>query len=220
MELLEGIETRKSFRAFRPVPVPQEVIQRILKAASKSPSCINTQPWEVASVSGNKKEELSKILYEMAESNVTPNPDIPLPEGLPTELGHRAKEHSARRFRAMGIEHETGQHRKALHLRNFEFYGAPCVLFLFTDSSVSSWSLFDMGLFAQSILLAAHSFGLGSCPQGSLANYPDAVRGFLGIPSTKLLVLGISIGYPDFESPINTYQSNRVRLDDFVRWYS
>ena len=220
MELLEGIETRRSFRAFRPVPVTKETMDRILKAAGRSPSYTNTQPWEVAMVSGKKKEELHKVLYKIAESNVTPNPDLPTPRVWPAELEKRAKEHGARRFRALGIERENEQQRKELRLRNFEFYGAPCVLFLFIDSTLSSWSIFDTGLFAQSLILAAHSFGLGSCLQAALASYPDTVREFLGIPKTKLLVLGISMGYPDFEAPINTYQSTRIGLYDFVRWYA
>ncbi len=220
MELLEGIETRRSFRAFKSTPIPKEIVERILEVSSKSPSYTNTQPWEVAVISGSKKEKLSKILYEMARSDATPNPDLPLPKVWPPELEGRAKEHSARRFRALGIERENEQQRKELRLLNFKFYGAPCVLFLFMDSTLTSWSIFDMGLFAQSLILAAHSFGLGSCLQASIANYPDAVREFLGIPQTKLLVLGISVGYPDLEAAINGYLSSRVSLSDFVQWYA
>ena len=39
MDLLQGIETRRSFRAFKSTPIPRETIERILEAASKSPSC-------------------------------------------------------------------------------------------------------------------------------------------------------------------------------------
>ncbi len=219
MELLEGIAARRSFRAFKPTPIPRETMDRILEAAGKSPSYTNTQPWEVAVVSGKKKEELSRILYRMAESDVPANPDLPAPKDWPPELDRRAKEHGARRFRALGIERENERQRKELRLLNFNFYGAPCVLFLFVDRTLTSWSIFDMGLFAQSIILAAHSFGLGSCLQASIAGYPDTVREFLGIPKTKLLVLGISMGYPDLEAPINAYQSSRVSPKDFVRWH-
>ena len=220
MELLEGIETRKSIRAFKSTPIPEETIGRIIKAASKSPSYTNTQPWEVAVVSGKKKEELSKILYELAKSKVTPNPDLPRPQTWPPELERRIKEHGARRFRTLGIERADEQQRAELRLSNFEFYGAPYALFLFLDSTLSSWSIFDMGLFAQSIILAAHSFGVGSCIQATLADYPDAVREFLGIPKTKRLVVGMSIGYPDLEARLNAYQSLRVSPDDFVQWHS
>ena len=103
---------------------------------------------------------------------------------------------------------------------NFEFYGAPCALFLFMDSTLGSWSIFDGGLFAQSLSLATHAFGLGSCLQAALAGYPDAVRQFLGIPETKRLILGISMGYPDLEAKINTYHSTRVELGTFVQWHT
>ena len=220
MELQEGIETRRSFRAFKPTPIPKEIMERLIEMAHRGPSYTNTQPWEVAVVCGNKKEELSKILRKMAELDVTSSPDLPLPQVWPSELERRAKEHGARRFGALGIERENEQQRKELRLLNFEFYGAPCVLFLFMDSTLTSWSIFDMGLFAQSLILAAHSFGLGSCLQASIVSYPDAVREFLGISKTKLLVLGISMGYPDLEAAINTYRISRVSLNDFVRWYA
>jgi len=220
MELLEGIETRRSFRAFKSTPITKEILERILKAASKSPSYTDTQPWEVVVISGKRKEELSRILCDLVKSDITPNPDIPLSKNWPPELNRRAKEHGMKRFKAIGVERANEQQRKALSLLNFEFYGAPCVLFLFMDSELGSWSVFDMGLFAQTLILAAHSFGVGSCLQASLARDPDAVREFLGIPRTKKLVLGISIGYPDLEARINTYQSERVGLDDFVRWHT
>ncbi len=220
MELIEGIETRRSIRGFKPTPIPEEIMRRILKVASRSPSFTNTQPWEVAVVSGKKKEELSKILHTLANSGVTPNMDIPSTGKLPPELERRSREHGARRFKALGIERENEQQRKEMRLMNFEFYGAPCVLFLFMDSTLGSWSIFDMGLFAQSVSLAAHAFGLGSCLQASLASYPDTVREFLGIPKTKKLILGISMGYPNLEAKINSYRSERVGLNAFVQWYT
>ena len=70
MELLEGIATRRSFRAFKSTPIPGETMDRILEIASNSPSYTNTQPWEVIVVSGGKKDELSDNLYRMASSVV------------------------------------------------------------------------------------------------------------------------------------------------------
>ncbi len=76
-----------------------------------------------------------------------------------------------------------------------------------------------MGLFSQSLILAAHSFGIGSCLQASITNYPDVIRDFLGIPPTRKLIIGISMGYPDPDAVISTYRSTRIALDDFVQWY-
>ena len=220
MELLEGIETRRSARAFKPTPVTRETIEKILKAAGQSPSFSDSQPWEVAVVTGKKKEELGRTLRELGKSDVTPNPDLPLPTTWPPRNDKIIKAHGAKRFETLGIDREDKQKRKELILTNLEFYGAPCGLFLFMDKSLTSWSIFDMGLFAQSIMLAAHSFGLGCCPQAVLVFYPDAVRRALGISETKQLVLGISMGYPDPDAVLNVYKSARVGLDEFVQWYT
>lgn len=219
MELLEGIETRRSFRGFKSTPIAEETLRRILKAVSNSPSYQNTQPWEVAVVSGKQKEELSKILYQLASSKATTNPDLTMPTTWPPELEQRSREHGARRLKTLGVGREDEQARENLRLMNFEFYGAPSVLFLFTDRTLGHWSIFDMGLFAQNLILAAHSFGLESCLQASVTNYAEAIREFLGIPKSKQLVIGISIGYPDDEASINTYRSIKQKPEEFVRWY-
>jgi len=192
VELLEGIETRRSFRAFKKTAVPREIIDRILRAASNSPSFCNTQPWEVAVVCGKKVEALSKALCKLVESDNAPTPDLPFPKNWPSQLERRLQEHHTQRS---------------------------CVLFLFLERSLSPWSIFDMGLFAENIILAAHSFGLGSCLQALLASYPDTIRSFFEMPKTKQLVLGISIGYPNIEARINAYKSVKISHDDFTHWY-
>ena len=220
MELLEGIETRRSFRAFKPTPVPKDIIEKILKASGNSPSYTNTQPWEVAVVSGKKRDELCKIIYDLANADTPGNPDTPLPTNWPPNLEERTRIHGKKRLKVLGVERDDKQGRKNLLLMNFELYGAPCALFLFMDSTLGPWSMFDMGSFSQSISLAAHSFGIGSCLQAMLAIYPDSVREFLGIPKTKKLVVGISIGYPDLEARLNDYHSLKVDPDTFTQWYT
>ena len=218
MELLEGIRTRRSFRAYRSSPVPPDVMDKVLEAAGRSPSFTNTQPWEVAVVSGKKRDELSGILCQLAASNAPSKPDILLPTAWPEELEKRSRDHGARRFQALGIQRENEQQRAELRMMNFKLYGAPAAIFLFIDQSLTEWSIFDAGLFAQTLCLAAHSVGLGTCLQAALVSYPDAIREFLGIPKTKRLVIGISIGYPDLDAKINSYQSTRVGLS-FVNRY-
>jgi nitroreductase len=225
MELLEGIATRRSTRAFKPTPVSKDVIARILEAAGRSPSNSNTQPWEVAVVTGKKRDDLSRLLYEMEESGVPRSPEIPQlghstsGKGWPPELDERAKDHGARRFAALGIERGDVARRREFSLGNQRFYGAPCVLYISIDKPMIHWSLFDAGLFAQSICLAAHSFGLGTCLQASVASYPDAVRQLLGIPDNRLIVIGIALGLPDQEAAVNSYHSTRIGPKEFASWH-
>ena len=45
MEVYECIRTRRTTREFKPDPVPEEVVYKILQAARWAPSSSNSQPW-------------------------------------------------------------------------------------------------------------------------------------------------------------------------------
>jgi nitroreductase len=68
--------------------------------------------------------------------------------------------------------------------------------------------------------MAAHSLGLGACLQASLANYPEIVREHLNLPDSQKIILGISMGYPDPEAKLNSYQSQRADIQEFTKWFS
>lgn len=219
MELLEGIKTRRSIRGFKPDPIPKDVVNKILEAVSNSPSYTNTQPWEVAVVCGKKKDELSKVIFELAKAKAPTSPDLPMPKGWPPEQEARSGEHGARRLATLGIERGDEEGREKLRLMNFEFYGAPCAVFLFIDGSLGEWSLFDMGLFAQSFILAAHSLGVESVLQASVTNYAPEIKKFLGVPESKKLIICISLGYPDEKAKLNAYRSIKQKPEEFTKWY-
>ncbi len=219
MEILEGIETRRSIRAFKSKPIPKDVMKKILQAASKSPSYTNTQPWEVVVVSGAKRNELSQKLVELAKAKAPTKPDMQPVGPWPPALDGRSKEHGARRLSTLGVARDDKEGREKLHLMNFEFYGAPCAVFLFLDRSLGEWSVFDMGLFTQSLILAAHSFGLGTCLQASVTGFAPEVKKFFGIGEQKKLVIGISMGYPDEKAPLNSYRSLKQKPEEFTKWH-
>ena len=219
MDVIEGIETRRSIRAFRDTPIPEETLHNILKAAANSPSYTNTQPWEVAVVCGKKKEELRSILYELASKKADTHPDLPMPQAWPPEHEARSREHGKRRLAVLGVERDDEAERAKLNLMNFGFYGAPCAIFLFMDGSLTAWSIYDMGLFSQNLILAAHSFGVESCLQASVTRYAREIKNFLGLPESKKLVICISLGYPDTEATLNTYRAIKQKPEEFTRWY-
>jgi len=219
MEILEGINTRQSIRAFKPDPIARDVLNKILQAVSNSPSYTNTQPWEVVMVMGKKKDELGRKLLELARAKAPTSPDLPLPKGWPAALEERSREHGARRLTTLGVARGDEEGREKLRLTNFEFYGAPCAVFLFVDGSLGEWSIFDMGLFAQNLILAAHSLGVESCLQASVTHYAPEIKKFLGIAESKKLVICISLGYPDKKAKLNTYRSLKQKPDEFTRWY-
>lgn len=218
MNAIECIRTRMSVRKFRPEPVSKEILSEIIKTAQRSPSYKNSQPWEIAVISGEKKASLSKLLVDLFESDKKAESDIPEPAGWPNEIEKRIKESLEKRSKSFGINLSDPESIRRSKKANFRFYGAPQGLFFFQDASLSEWSIFDMGLFVQSIMLAAHAKGLGTVPQAYLIDYSEEIRNFIGIADSKRLVLGMSIGYPDMEDRLNSYKTEREDTDKIVRW--
>ena len=218
MDAVECIKTRMSIRKFKPEPVPKEVLMEVINIAKWSPSYKNSQPWESIILSGKKKEALTTMLLGLLEKGTTPRPDLPEPTSWPAAEAARIDHLYKKRAEATGIDlNDPGVVVKAKQA-NFGFYGAPHAIYLFQDASLTSWSLFDLGLFAQSLMLAAHAKGFGTVPQAFATDYAQDVKKFLSIPATKRLVLGISIGYPDLESRVNVLRTDRVETDEIVKW--
>ena len=64
METLECIKARASVRSFRPEPVPEELVSKILEAAVNAPSAGNVQDWEFVVVrERSRKKALSEAAY-------------------------------------------------------------------------------------------------------------------------------------------------------------
>jgi len=55
----------------------------------------------------------------------------------------------------------------------------------------------DTGLFAQNVLLAAQSLGLGGVFIGGLRNQPETVTKLLNLPQQVFPIFGLCLGYPD-----------------------
>ena len=218
MDAIECIKTRMSIRQFKPEPVPKELLLEVINIAKWSPSYKNSQPWESVILSGAKKEALTRMLIEILEQGKEICPDLPEPKSWPAAEAARIERLAKRRAEASGRDLNDPKALKQAKKANFNFYGAPHAIYLFQDATLAPWSLFDLGLFAQSLLLAAHANGLGTVPQAFATDYAQDIKKFLSIPETKRLVIGISIGYPDMKSPKNALRSDRADTDELVKW--
>jgi len=63
MDLMEAIRGRRSIRKYKPDPIPEDTLQKIMEAVRWSPSWANTQCWEVIIVRDpNMKSALANTL--------------------------------------------------------------------------------------------------------------------------------------------------------------
>ena len=220
MDAIECIQTRMSIRAFMEKTVPEELLREVIATARWSPSYKNSQPWEVMVVSGVRKKGLSDLLLNLLESGAEPCPDLAAPESWPEAEQARINHLFARRKEATGIDPAAPEMIVKARKANFRFYGAPHAIYLYQDNSLSRWSLFDLGLFAQSLMLAAHALGLGTVPQAFVTDYARDVKHYLGIAESKRLILGMSIGYPDMDAPANGLRTDRSPVDEIAAFVS
>jgi len=220
MDAMACISSRKSIRGFRPEPVPRELLQEIFATARWSPSYKNTQPWEVMVLSGEKKAALTREVQRLFQDGAPPTPDLAEPQGWPPAEAARIAHLYQSRAQATGIDLADPKVINKAKMANFAFYGAPHAVYLFQYASLSLWSLFDLGLFAQSLMLAAHAKGVGTVPQAFATDYAAQIKQFLGIPTGKRLVLGMSLGYADPAAPVNALRTERMPVEKFVRWLS
>jgi len=216
MDAVDCIKTRMSIRGFKEDPVPKELLTKVIETACWSPSYKNTQPWEVMVLSGAKKEGLSSMLVELLESGAEPSPDLAVPQSWPEPEQARINHLFALRKEKTGIDLSAPEWIVKAKKVNFRFYGAPHAIYLFQDNSLSQWSLFDLGLFAQSLMLSAHAHGLGTVPQAFATDYAQDVKKYLDIPSSKRLVLGLSVGYPDMDAPANGLRTDRSPVQEIA----
>jgi nitroreductase len=63
--LIEIMKKRRSIRKFKPDPIPDKYVEKLIEAAILAPSGANTQPWEFIVVKDQKtKEEIANIFIE------------------------------------------------------------------------------------------------------------------------------------------------------------
>jgi nitroreductase len=215
MDLVKAIKERKSLRAFKPDPVPKEKIEEILKLAIHAPSAINLQPWEFIVVTGEEKERLSRRLIKAyKEKQIACSPGNVKP--LPKTYGKRGAKTLALMqpfFKEMGIDPE-----QYINEGSCNFYGAPAAILLCLDDSFPNARMVDIGIGLGYLVLTAHEFGLGTCPIGLITAYEDEIKDLLNIPENRNVVIGVALGYPDWNTPINRFKSQRDNLEKFVRW--
>ncbi|MEW5902660.1 MAG: nitroreductase [Acidobacteriota bacterium] len=215
MDLFEAFRARRSVRAYRDEPVPRDLLERILSEASRAPSAINMQPWEVHVVIGEERKRLSRrLLKAFRERSVSCGPGAA--GVLPQRYMDRSRECADLMIpllARMGLDFRTFINEGSL-----DFYAAPVVVLMFLDDCFPPERMADVGLFTAFLLLAATAEGLATCPIGMVRAYEDDLKDHLNVPESKRLVVAVALGYPDDTAPINEFRSPRAELKEFVRW--
>lgn len=95
-------------------------------------------------------------------------------------------------------------------------FNAPAVVYLTVPKTAPMWSVYDLGAFSMSLMLAAAEKDIDSIPAYELIKYPEILRQNLPISDDESIIAGIALGYAS-DAKINDFRSSRLDLDDILK---
>ena len=214
----EVIRSRCTIRAFLPDPVPRHLLAEIIELAARAPSTFNTQPWRLHVLTGAARQALVDAILEAHAGNAAP-PFTPFPSPQPDDCASLQVEFGRLYYAALSIDRDDQAARARQTARNYCFFGAPVGLLFSIDARLTRNSWVDIGLFLQTLMLAAHARGLGTCPQVSLLRYERVIASHLGFSENESLVCAMSLGHPDPDAPVNRMAIPRKSSTAFAMWH-
>jgi nitroreductase len=218
----EAITTRHSMRAFLPTEVPRELIEDILRVASRAPSGTNTQPWQVHVLTGAAKKRLSdriQAVYDDPEELATHSEEYAYyPREWASPYIDRRRKVGWDLYGLLNITKGDKSRMHDQHGRNYAFFDAPVGLMFTIDRVMQQGSWLDYGMFLQSIMIAARGRGLHTCPQAAFTQFHRVIAEELQLAPTQMVVCGMSLGYAQADAVENSLVTDRAAVSEFARF--
>jgi nitroreductase len=201
-DLWEAMFTQRAIRYWQDKPVPRDLLEQVVRAASKAPSGSNTQPWVFLVVdAADKRAAIGQALREIFEST----------EGLQQIIAAGEKsDDKTQRLMLKGARAFFSQLEKAPAMI------IPCLYQLSSPTADSSSLLAGSSIYGavQNLQLGARALGLGTVMTTAHGMLDAVLRELLQIPDDATPVALIPIGYPD----ANFGPTTRKGTDEILRW--
>jgi len=212
LDFFTVVETQRALRRFRPDPVPDAAIRRILAAATRAPSARGAEPWFFVVVRDERTRAAIGARYraawEVAELRAASSD---------ADRDVRDRPHYARMMRAA---RSLALHFAAApvlivccldHAQLGPLAGPDCTL----RSPLAAYaSIFPA---VQNLLLAARALGLGTTLTTLHRAFEPALKAILDIPAAVEAVALVPLGYPiDRHGPTRRKPVEEVAFLD--RW--
>ncbi len=185
MEFTDVIATRRSIRKFKPDPVSDQHINRLLEAARLAPSGTNLQPWRFVVVTGEEMREKVGACTPLKFVGQAPLVIVCcMHTGAMKTTGTRVAElKEAGAFAGSDLENlpadEYKKFRRAMD----------------SEIAVQGYLGLNTAIAIEHIVLQATDLGLGSCWVMMFSR--DKVKEVLGLPEEITPLVLLPIGYPD-----------------------
>ena len=187
--VFDTIRDRRSVRYYSSRPIPQHILNAIIKAGNMAPSGHNRQPWRFVVV---ENQDLKRKLLQ-----------ITLP--LDQEMLKRLKATDPQLYASI---QQSAQYTPEDPI----YFSAPVILFVIgTGGGTES---IDCSLVCQNVMLAAHSLGIGSCLVGAgrrgLTDDSEVVKAF-ELTEEETIYPPIVLGYPKSSSEPPLKQKPKIK---------
>lgn len=209
-DILDVLMSRKSIRRYKPDPVPDEMIDKILEAARWAPTGENYQPWRFIVIRDlETKDKIGRLAKLGSGSRMTAWYCLGEMQKRFKKIKDPDKKAEVLRFMYSG---EVSEFAKQ----------APLVIAVIGTLMEGSVDLpYDLSAAIENILLEAHSLGLGACwVHGPVASTRDAAKfkKILKIPTGMgeyKVIAYVAIGWP---AEKRKHPRPKLPLEDMVYW--
>lgn len=214
MNVDEALKARISIRDFKPDALPEALVREIIDVARWAPSGGNLQPWKVIAVAGAERD----AVIELAQANMPGDEgDRPIyPENLWEPYRSRRFKVGEDMYALLGIPREDKVARLMNLAKNFTFFGAPVGLFFVIDKAMGHGQWAHLGMFMQSVALAALERGVSNCMQEAWGRMRAPLAAHFALDDKEMIYCGMALGYADMSKPVNTLRSDRAPLDEIA----
>lgn len=205
--LLKALYTNRAIRRFRPDPIPNSVISKVIEAATQAPSGSNQQRWRFMVIRDPDLRRRIGEVYRRAMDELVPAEQV----AKDTDPVRRRVWQAGRRL----AEH-IGTEPPVLILVCQEGSSIPptrpaATLYAARSREASVYPA------VQNLLLAAHAYGLGGCLTATHLIYEEEIKAILGVPDHVDTFALVPLGYPqDQFGPVRRRPVDEVTYLD--RW--
>ena len=215
MDFKDVLASEHATRKFTDQRVSEKTVIKVIEEAQRTPSLLNSQPWRIYVAEGEVAKAIRKDYEEKFLAHEEPHEDFATMLSLEWDI------FPSQNMATMGASQSYFFNKKLdlFNEANNSMFNAPVVVYLTIPVQSPAWSVFDLGIFAQSLMLIALNRGIATMPAHSLVSYPDLVRKYAGIPDDEMVGMAIGLGYPDKTAEVNDpkYFPDRLPLDGIYK---
>jgi nitroreductase len=218
LTVTEALRRRMSTREFRPQALAEDLVREILDVARWAPSGGNLQPWKVIAVAGAAR---AAVIELARKTHASEGPDESVerpvyPPNLWEPYRTRRYELGEDMYALLRIPRSDRSGRLARFERNYEMFGAPVELFFVIDERMGHGQWAHLGMFMQSVALAALERGVSSCMQEAWATLRLSLKNHFALDEHDMVYCGMALGYAEETAAVNSLRSDRAPVEEFA----